>query len=89
MSSLEWLKQANCKGYPVKWWFPERGDDGEKVKNFKAAKQICFVCPVKNECYQYGIENASYGVWGGISLGGRDGRRVNESDKRRMGLSKV
>lgn len=45
-------------------FFPERGDPPHWLE---AAKRVCADCPVKGECRAWGIENESYGVWGGLS----------------------
>lgn len=34
----------------------------------KAIDQCCLSCPVIKACYQAGVNNNEYGVWGGIYL---------------------
>jgi Transcription factor WhiB len=71
MSSPDWMLFGMCIGQPTRWWFPERGDKGDDVFNFKVAKRICSTCPVKKKCFDYGTETNSVGVWGGVAMRGR------------------
>lgn len=46
-------------------WFPEKGD------NIVAAQKICFKCPHRTECAEWGIKHESFGIWGGLSANDR------------------
>jgi len=57
-----WMNKAGCKGYPTEWWFPERGGV------YKAAKEICERCPVRQQCLDYSLTLPNViGIWGGLS----------------------
>lgn len=71
MSDIKWMNKAMCKGQPTRWWFPERGDKGEDARNFKVAKRICRTCGVSKQCFNYGMDTNSVGVFGGIAMRGR------------------
>lgn len=49
------------------WWFPEK--EAHPVGRIDAmyAKNICRRCPHQAECAEWGIENESFGIWGGLS----------------------
>jgi hypothetical protein len=34
----------------------------------KAIDQCCLSCPVRSICYESGLKNSEYGVWGGVFL---------------------
>jgi WhiB family redox-sensing transcriptional regulator len=60
-----WMRKAACArvGFP-EWWFPgERGTDS----NALVAKQICYTCPVRQQCLEFAIKNREYGIWGGLT----------------------
>lgn len=58
----EWKLQGLCSQADPEAWFPDKGG------SCKEAKKICAVCPVRNECLQYALENREvWGVWGGLS----------------------
>lgn len=65
MSADEWQDRAACKGAPIEWFFPDRGE------SLAPAQAVCNTCTVTAECLaessvQYlGIPTA--GVWGGMS----------------------
>lgn len=42
----DWLARAACRGKPISWWYPERGDRFEA----QVAVMICRGCPVRGEC---------------------------------------
>ena len=58
-----WREQAACKGQPIELFFPERG--GEGVTNTRKAREFCRICPVVEECLEYGLQfNDRHGVYG-------------------------
>ena len=71
MSDTTWVSKAKCKGQPTRWWFPERGDNSENIRQHQAAKRICSTCPVTQQCYDLGASTGSYGTWGGVLMGTR------------------
>jgi WhiB family redox-sensing transcriptional regulator len=71
-------------------WFPELGDPGNGAAQ---AKKICFACPVKVECLEYGIDTKSYGIWGGVTLRNgipnrKRGRKPN-ANKTELGMQNL
>jgi hypothetical protein len=79
--SREWMAQAACaepyaaNGYDA--WFGHaddaRDEDGVPLKTSvipreyrRVAMGYCLVCPVKQECLNYAMENdIRHGIWGG------------------------
>ena len=45
----EWFEDANCRGLPTDWWFPEPG------KNATTAKKVCGECAVRDECLTFAL----------------------------------
>lgn len=62
---LEWQDLAICNGMDVNLFFDKYESDINIARNID---EMCISCPVKKMCYEYGSENDSYGVWGGIYL---------------------
>ena len=60
-----WAEKAVCKGLSHLFYsdFSER--PSKRIKRENAAKAICGICPVIQECRQYAHNNPEYGVWGG------------------------
>lgn len=59
----DWTLQASCRGLGAGLldFFAEERED------WKACKQVCKSCPVKQECLSYALKTRSvYGVWGGL-----------------------
>lgn len=58
-----WHAEALCRGSMVDGespWFPTRGGPTQGVK------QVCEVCPVRDDCLDAGLSEA-FGVWGGLA----------------------
>jgi len=73
-TSSDWRDSAACAGLPVRWWFPEPGED------CKQAVTVCNTCPVKTECLQYALDNGErHGIYGGTTARQRQQlrRRLN------------
>ena len=72
---MHWRERANCRGIPVKLFFPERGGFSQE------AKACCTGCVVKAECYEYAMTSPTqkFGVWGGTSE--RERRRLRKELK--------
>jgi WhiB family redox-sensing transcriptional regulator len=61
-SSQSWRDHAACKGMGNELFYPARGQDT------RAAKQICYGCPVRLDCFDYGfLYSEKHGIWGGFS----------------------
>ena len=58
-----WTDEAACKGQ-TELYFPRQGDNS----SFARAQQICFSCPVFNECKEYALTNYErFGIWAGMN----------------------
>lgn len=69
-----WMEHAACRGMDPELFFSERGEDT------RSAREVCFSCPVRSSCLDYALTTKEgYGVWGGLSVRGREtltGRRM-------------
>lgn len=64
----KWMERAACKGKDVNLFFPQR----EEMDKLAAARKICIVCPVREDCLAYALQHhIKYGVWGGLGYKGR------------------
>lgn len=78
MSDMDWKEMGNCRGKPVKLFYPERGCDAA------TPREICHTCPVRAECLDHALRHESYGIWGGTSEKARE--RIRR--ERRIHVSK-
>jgi len=63
-SDKKWLQKAEC-GKPENKQYVD-GFFSKVPKEKYAAKNLCFSCPVRQECLQWALENKQiWGVWGG------------------------
>ena len=62
---FEWYHLAICSGMDTNLFYDKYEADQNIAKNIDA---MCLTCPVSKICYNSGIENSEYGVWGGIYL---------------------
>ena len=79
---MDWRHRAECRDMDPEMFFPNPvlGLVGLQVD---AAKAVCAVCPVIDECLAFAMSNGMQaGVWGGLSEEERRARRV---DARRDG----
>lgn len=60
-----WQHLAACDGMPVNMFFDDYEKDGITAQN---VDQLCLSCPIARECYQFGVETKSTGVFGGFYL---------------------
>ncbi len=63
--NLNWWDIAACKGIDTNLFYDTYENDINIAKNIDEA---CLSCPVLKICYQSGIDNQEYGVWGGVYL---------------------
>ena len=68
LDTYGWMIRGACRGENSELFFLDdnlRGKD--KSRKILAAKQVCFRCPVRQECLEYSIKaRVPYGVWGGL-----------------------
>lgn len=59
-----WIEQALCREAGPDDFFPNPGE----VRKTTAAKRVCQLCDVREECLSYAMErHEKWGVWGGLS----------------------
>ena len=78
----EWRDDSACAGADADAFFPPSEDESLAM----AAKKICGLCPVQEQCLQYALAtNQTEGVWGGMSSGDRRRlrRRMRDRDRRK------
>lgn len=63
--NINWWDIAACKGIDTNLFYDTYENDINIAKNIDEA---CLSCPVLKICYQTGLENNEYGVWGGVYL---------------------
>lgn len=60
---MDWKERAACKNKNTNLFYPE---DNRRLKQIRAAKDICETCPVSTNCFWEGIAISSEeGIWGG------------------------
>ncbi|HJQ94637.1 MAG TPA: WhiB family transcriptional regulator [Acidimicrobiia bacterium] len=65
--TTEWRELAACRDSEPSLFFPI-GSTGPAIEQIAAAKLICAVCSVQEDCLQYALEsNQESGVWGGYA----------------------
>lgn len=75
---------GSCEGRPTGWWFPEieremKGPERRVIySHAEMAKRLCGICPIREECLQYSLENEPFGIWGGFDEHDRHGIRLTE-----------
>ena len=66
---IDWRDEAACRGAPMEWFFPEHCDTNENAIN------LCFKCPVLEDCREYGIKHEEWGIYGGMTASERKAMR--------------
>ena len=62
---FDWKHLAICAGMETNLFFDKYEIDINTAKNID---EMCLSCPVMKICYDTGVENNEYGIWGGIYL---------------------
>lgn len=67
-NGLEWQKDAECakpeNRQLVEFFFSSKADEKYQAKN------LCFSCPVRQDCLKWALENRQiWGIWGGRDEG--------------------
>ncbi len=72
-----WKEKALCKRLTQYFFFDDQRVLTTKAKTkIEAIRELCEVCPVKQECYQYAVNNdEKFGIWGGVSFDATDRRK--------------
>ena len=59
-----WRALAACRDSDSDLFFPSPGNDD--VGRIAAAKAVCAICPVREDCLAFAVElNQTEGIWGG------------------------
>ena len=71
-----WHADAACTGLPGEWWFPPPGYSGKHERGRGAdALAVCELCPVREPCLAYALEEGLEGIWGATTTGERKAMR--------------
>jgi hypothetical protein len=62
---FDWFHLAICRGMDTNLFYDKYEADTNTAKSIDEA---CLTCPVSKMCYESGVENNEYGIWGGIYL---------------------
>ena len=60
----DWMGDAKCLDADPELFFPENAESPNMVRY--AQTMFCNSCPVRAECYEFGMRTASHGIWGGV-----------------------
>ena len=67
MTTSDWRHQARCREYDPELFFPI-GNTGPALLQTEEAKNVCYRCPVMDECGLWALETRiEQGVFGGMS----------------------
>lgn len=61
----DWRDEASCKGLSLSWFFEDYEEDKELAKD---TDDMCFDCPVRQQCLENGVKMHGTGVHGGVYL---------------------
>lgn len=79
-----WRNQAICRDTDPDLFFPI-GTTGHALVQIDRAKEVCEVCPVKNDCLEYALEtNQDSGIWGGLDEEQRRNIRRQAAARQRL-----
>ena len=70
MSQRPWeFEQALCAEVGTHFFYLEDKDErsADSLADYTVAKQICYQCPERIECAEWGINNEAHGLWGGLT----------------------
>lgn len=62
---FDWYNLSICRGMETNLFYDKYESDLDIAKSVDEA---CLACPVISMCYESGINNSEYGVWGGVYL---------------------
>lgn len=64
-TALDMSRAACASGvFDPEMWFPDPTDDTSRSR----AKRVCGMCPIRDTCLVFGVDNKMTGVWGGVDL---------------------
>jgi WhiB family redox-sensing transcriptional regulator len=83
-ADYRWRKDAACRDTSPDLFFPV-GTTGQALVQIDRAKEVCDVCPVKNDCLEYALEtNQDSGIWGGLDEEQRRNIRRQAAARQRL-----
>jgi len=63
LRNFDWMEDALCRGRKDLNFFPEHYNT-----TAPKAVAVCKVCPVREDCLEFAVENhIQYGIWGGLN----------------------
>jgi WhiB family redox-sensing transcriptional regulator len=76
MREPRFYEAPSCSTVGGDFWFPDNdlGIVGASTVDGIFAKSICNGCPHRRECSEWGIQNETHGIWGGLTP--RDRQRI-------------
>ena len=79
-----WRSRAICRDTDPDLFFPI-GTTGQALVQIDRAKEVCGMCPVKNDCLDYALEtNQDSGIWGGLDEEQRRNIRRQAAARQRL-----
>lgn len=88
MDERNWRVDAACKDSDPEIFFPVATAGQVAEKQMRAAKVVCWTCPVRAECLEDALASGQdYGIWGGVSE--TDRRLIAKKQGRRRPARKV
>jgi len=66
--------KPSCLGLETDLFFTEDDDSGNYLY-LNQLKRMCAECPAQQECFDYSIEYAVFGIWAGTTKNERDAYR--------------
>jgi WhiB family redox-sensing transcriptional regulator len=74
----EWQYRGACRRVGPEVFFHPEGERGTKRRSRDTnAKQVCFACPVIQQCREHALRvREPYGVWGGMTEDERESFHV-------------
>jgi WhiB family redox-sensing transcriptional regulator len=72
--TYEWQYEGACRGSDPEMFFSPDAERGPRRRaRESAAKALCAVCPVVQQCLEHALAvREPYGVWGGLTINERD-----------------
>jgi hypothetical protein len=75
---FQWWHLGLCRGMDTNLFYDKYESD---VNVAKSIDEACLSCPVIKMCYDSGVENEEYGVWGGVYLNAGNINRSRNTHK--------
>lgn len=81
---MDWRTRSACRDEDPELFFPI-GTTGPAVEQTDAAKRVCMVCEVREECLEFALAtNQDAGIWGGLAEDERRTLRRQRQRRRRL-----